>query len=315
MRTALTTALALLLVPAAVAGAATAAPVKLAGLTAWTSAGSRLGFVATSAGGRRGYLWTQRYGVAVPRLLRTTPPIGQEEIDALAAGPNGTWASLERSVGNTSSSYSVDVVSSRGGGAAVTRSSTPILLVGDGRFLGYLNVTAAGVQLYRISGAHGIRVASLAGVSSPQDVAAANGHLAIRETNGNVIVFTDGGVKLATIPAKAASVALTANRVVVRTRTKRLVVYGLRGGLVHNWPLRAASWTAGLAAYGSYAVYLGANKALRAVRLTNGSDRIVARAGSGFFFGGVALQAAGALAPLTSGRTTTFRFVPTALLG
>ena len=310
MRTALAVAIALLLIPVAVAGAATAAPAKLTGLTAWTSAGSRLGFVATSAGGRRGYLWTQRYGSSTPRLLRATPPIGLEEIDALAAGPNGTWAALERAVGNTSSSYRVDVVSSRGGGAAVTRSSTPILLAGDGAFLGYLTVTAAGVQLYRISGARGLRVANLAGVSAPQEVAAANGHLAIRQVNGTVAVFTDGGTKLATIPAKAASVALTANRVVVRTRTKRLVVYGLRGGLVHNWPLRAASWTAGLAAYGGYAVYLGANKAIRKVRLSNGSDRIVARAGSGFFFGGVALQAAGALAPLTAGRTTTFRFVP-----
>ncbi|HEX3806419.1 MAG TPA: hypothetical protein VHV52_06525, partial [Gaiellaceae bacterium] len=266
---------------------------------------------ATSAGGRRGYLWTQPYGSTTPRLLRTTPPIGEEETDALAAGPNGTWAALERSVGNTSSSYRLDVVSSRGGGAHVTTSSTPILLAGDGTFLGYLEVTAAGgVQLYRISGAHGIHVADLAGVSAPQEVAVASGHLALREVNGTVAVFTDGGARLATIPANAASVALTSNRVVVRTRNKRLVVYGLRGGLVHNWRLGAQSWTAGLAAYGAYAVYLGANKAVHVVRLVNGSDRIVARAGTGFFFGGVALQKAGALVPLTSGQTTTFRFVP-----
>jgi len=315
MRTALAAVVAILLIPVAVAGAATA-PVKLTNLTAWASAGSRLGFVATSAGGRRGYLWTQPYGSsAAPRLLRSTPPIVLEEIDALAAGPNGTWAALERAVGNTSSSYRLDVISSRGGGAAVTRSSTPILLAGDGKFLGYLTVSAAGgVQLYRISGARGIRVASLAGVASPQDVAAANGYLAIRQANGTVVVLTDRGVKLATIPAKAASIALTANRLVVRTRTRRLVVYGLRGGLVHNWPLRAAGWTAGLAASGANAVYLGANKALRSVRLSNGSDRIVARAGTGFFFDGVALQAGGALAPLTSGRTTTFRFVPSSTL-
>jgi len=301
---------------AAVADAATAPPVKLTGLTTWASTGSRLGYVATSAGGRRGYLWTQTYGAGEPRPLRTTAPIDEEEIDALAPGPNGTWGALERSIGNSGSTYTLDVVSSRGGGAKVTTSAQPIILVGDGTFLGYVAVTSSGtVQLYRVAGARGIHVADLAGVTAPQDVAAANGHLAVRELDGSVVVLTDGGAQLATIPAKAASVALTANRVVVRTRDRRLVVYGLGGGLVHNWKLSAASWTAGLAAYGAYAVYLGANKALHAVRLSSGSDRIVARAGSGFFFNGVALQKAGALVPLSVGQTTTFRFVPTASLG
>lgn len=299
--------LVLLLAPAATA----AAPVRMTGLTTWASAGSRLAFVATSAGGRRGYLWTQRYGsAAAPRLLRTTPPIGLEEIDELAAGPNGTWGCLERTVGNSGSTYRLDVVSSRGGGAAVTTGSTPILLAGDGVFLGYVT----GGQLYRIVGAHGIHVAALTGVSKPQEVVTANGHVAIRQLDGSVSVFTVGGAKLASISANAASVALTANRVIVRTRDKRLVVYGLRGGLVHTWRLAATSWTTGLAAFGRYAVYLGANKAVRAVRLSNGSDRIVARAGTAFFFGGVALEGAGALAPQTAGPVATFRFVPTSSL-
>jgi hypothetical protein len=311
VKKALAVALAFVLVPSA---AAATTPAKLKGLTTWSTAGSRVAFVAASAAGRHGYLWTQPFGVAAPRLLRSSPPIGEEEVDALAAGPNGTLAALERSVGNTGSSYRVDVVSSRGGGATVSSSSRPILLAGDGAFLGYLAVTATGVDLYRISGAHGTRVATLAGISTPQEVAVANGHIAVRETSGSVGVFTTGGAKLATIPAKAASVALTTNRVVVRTRDKRLVVYGLRGGLVHNWHLAAQSWTAGLAAYGAYAVYLGANKAVHAVKLVNGSDRIVARAGTGFFFGGVALQKSGALVPLTVAQATTFRFVPTASL-
>lgn len=308
-------ALSLVLVPAASASPA-AAPAKLTGFTAWASAGSRLAFVATTAGGRRGYLWTQPYGSAkAPRLLRSTPPIGLEEIDDLAAGPNGTWVCLERTVGNTSSTYRVDVVSSRGGGAAVTTSPTPILLVGDGSFAGYLSVGASGaVRLYRISGAHGIHVANLAGVVKPQEVVAAGGHIAIRQLDGTVAVFATGGTRLATIPGKAASIALTANRVVVRTRDKRLAVYGLRGGLVHNWRLAATSWTAGLAAYGRFAVYLGANKALHAVVLANGSDRIVARAGTAFFFDGVALQAAGALVPMSAGPVTTLRLVSTASL-
>ena len=305
-----------MLLPAAAAGAASA-PVKLAGLTTWASAGSRLAYVATSAGGRHGYLWTQAYGgTGPPRLVRTNAPIGEEEIDALAPGPNGTWGALEKSIGNTGSSYTLDVVSSRGGGARVTTGASPLILAGDGTFLGYVTVTASGaVQLYRISGARGIHVADLTGVTAPQDVAAADGHLAIRELDGSVAVFSDSGAELASIPAKAASVALTANRVVVRTRDKRLVVYGLRGGLVHDWPLAATSWTSGLAAYGAYAVYLGANKAVHAVRLASGADRIVARAGSGFFFNGVALQKAGALVPLSAGQATVLRFVPTASLG
>jgi hypothetical protein len=315
VKVALVAALIAVIAPATTAGAATA-PARIGNLTAWASSGSRLAFVASSVNGRRGYLWTQPYGSGSPRLLRTTAPIGMEEIDALAPGPNGSWAALERTIGNTGSSYSVDVVSSRGGGAAVTKSATPILLAGDGTFLGYLSVSPAGtVKLFRISGAHGLLVATLAGVTAPQAVAVANGHLAVRALDGTVSVFTVGGAKLASISAEAASVALTSNRVVVRTRDRRLVVYGLRGGLVHTWPLAAKSFTNGLAAYGAYAVYLGANKAVHAVRLANGSDRIVARSGVGFYFAGIALEPAGALVPKTIGQTTSFRLVPTSSLG
>lgn len=291
----------------------------LRGFTAWALAGPRLGFVAASASGRRGYLWTQGFGAAQPRLLRATPPIGEEQIDELAAGPGGTWAALERTAGTTGSSSTVDVVSGRGGGAHVVSGGTIPHLVGDGAFLGYLSVAPAGtVELYRISGAHATRVAALAGVAAPAEAVAADGNLAVREQDGSVLVFTLHGKPLATISARAASVALTSDRVVVRTRDRRLAVYGLRGGLVHDWKLGAASWTAGLAAYGRYAVYLGANKALHAVRLSNGRDRIVARAGSGWFFDGAGLQAAGAVVPLTSRHgsafTVTLRFLPTAAL-
>lgn len=311
-------ALLALLVAPALAGASPAQP-SLRGFHTWTLADSRLGFVATSVSGRRGYLWTQSLGASQPRLLRASPPIGEEQIDELAAGPNGSWAALERTVGNTGSSSTVDVVSSRGGGAHVVSGGTIPHLVGDGTFLGYLSVASTGaVELYRISGAHATRVAILAGVAAPQEAVAANGSLAVREQDGSVEVFTLLGKPLATIPARAASVALTSNRVVVRTRDRHLVVYGLRGGLVHDWKLAAASWTAGLAAYGRYAVYLGANKAVHAVRLSNGRDRIVARAGSGWFFDGVGLGAAGALVPLTtrhgSAFATTLRFLPTATL-
>jgi hypothetical protein len=310
VRAAVAALLLLLVLPAA--AAASSAPERVSGFTAWTVAGSRLAFVATSVDGRRGYLWTQTVGQAAPRPLRASPPIGEEEIDALAPGPKGSWAALERTVGNTASSYRIDVVSSRGGGAAVVAGSDPLYPVGDGAFLGYLRAAPSGVQLYRISGARSIHVADLAGVSKPQDVSAAAGDLAIREANGSVAVFTDAGAPLATIAANAASVAPTANRVVVRTRDRRLAVYGLHGGLVHDWRLGAATWTAGLATDGRYAVYLGANKALRSVRLADGSDRVIARAGAGFFFDGVGLGPAGAVVPQTSGSTKTLRFVPVA---
>jgi len=317
-RIAVASLLVLLAVPAALAGAATSAP-ALRGFTAWSTAGPRLAFVAASVSGRRGYLWTQGFDAAQPRLLRTSPPIGLEQVDELAPGPNGSWAALERPSGNAGSSDAVDVVSSRGGGARVVSDATIPQLVGDGTFLGYLALTPAGVvQLYRIAGAHATRVGGLAGVTAPQAAAAADGHLAILEQNGDVAVFTLGGAPLATIRARAASVALTADRVVVRTRDRQLVVYGWRGGLVHHWKLAAASWTAGLAAYGRYAVYLGANKAVHAVRLQDGRDRIVARAGAGWFFDGVSLQAPGAVVPLTTRRgsafTVTLRFLPTATL-
>jgi hypothetical protein len=310
--------LALVCLPAGLAAAAPA-PATLRGFTAWAAADARVGFVAASASGRRGYLWTQGFAAAQPRLLRAAPPLGEEQIDELAPGPDGTWAALERAAGNGGGSATVDVVSSRGGGAHVVTDGTIPHLVGDGAFLGYVAVTPAGaVDLYRIAGAHATRVATLAGVSAPQDVAAANGNLAVREQDGTVAVFTLLGRPLAAIPARAASVALTANRVVVRTRDRHLVVYGLRGGLVHDWKLAAASWTAGLAAYGRYAVYLGANKAVHAVRLADGRDRIVARAGTGWFFDGLSLQAPGAVVPLTarhgSAFTTTLRFLPAATL-
>ena len=322
--------LALLALPVSLAGAA-ATPPELSGLTAWTAAGSRVAFVASAVDGRRGYLWVESFGSDRPRLLRDHAPIGEEEIDQLAAGPNGTWGSLERTVGNTGSYYAVDLVSSRGGGTQVATAGSPTgtsggpsgpsipQVVGDGSFLGYLHVTSTGVvQLYRITPkGRGMRIANLVGATDPQEAALANGTLAIRERDGSVAVYTTGGRPLATIPAHAASVALTSNRVVVRTTARRLVVYGLHGGLVHDWPL-AVRRASGLAANGRYALYLGANKAVHVVRLSNGGDRIVARAGAGWFWGGLSLQAKGAVVPLTTRHDNdfpaTFRFLPVATL-
>jgi hypothetical protein len=310
---------------ASIAGAASGPPSALSGLGAWATAGSRLAFVAT-VGGRQG-LWVERFGSGRPTRIGPAACAKEEQIDQLAAGPNGSWGCLERTVGNTEAYYSVDVISSSGVSRQVASAGGPTgegkppvdsmpQLFGDGNFLGYLHVTADGVvQLMRITASARPRhIATLAGVSVPTAVAIAGRTIAALQQAGNVSVFTTAGEPLATIPTRAASLALTANRVVVRTTNRRLVVYGPRGGLVHSWPLGAATWTAGLGAYGGYAVYLGANKAVRAVRLSTGRDRIVARASSGWFFNGLSLQAPGVVVPRTTqhGKNflVTLRFLP-----
>jgi hypothetical protein len=308
----------------ALAGAASGPSPALTGLGAWATAGSRLAFVAT-VGGRQG-LWAERFGSSRPTRIGPAVCVKQEQIDQLAAGPAGSWGCLERTVGNTESYYSVDVVSSSGVSRQVASAGGPTgagkppvdsipQLFGDGNFLGYLHVTADGVvQLMRIAGAQPRHVAALAGVSVPTAVAIAGRTIAVLQRAGSVSVFTTSGEPLATIPAKAASIALTVNRVVVRTTNRRLVVYGLRGGRVHSWPLGASTWSAGLGVYSGYAVYLGANKAVRAVRLSSGRDRIVARAGSGWYFNGLSLQAPGVVVPRTTKQgqnfLVTLRFLP-----
>jgi hypothetical protein len=332
VRTAL---MSVVVIVASVAAAARAAsPPVLTAFGPWAGVGSRIAFVGTVDG--RSGLWTEGDGTDRPRRIGPAACVKQEEIDELAAGPRGTWACLERTVGNTESYYSVDVVSSTGAstqvaaaGGATGDGQLPVdsipQVFGDGNFLGYLHLTVAGaVQLFQItSNGNRRQIADLPGVSAPQAVAVANGALAILQNDGSIAVFTTGGKPLATIGAHATSIAIAGTRIVARTRARRLAVYGLRGGLVHSWPLRAESWTAGLATDGRYAFYLGANKALHGIRLSNGNDRVVARAGSGWFFNGVALGPPGVVAPLTrehdKGFSVTLRLVPrsrlAALLG
>jgi hypothetical protein len=309
-------------------------------LGAWATAGSRLAF--SGIVNHRDGLWVQTVGSTQPRLLTSRCGEGNAA-SQLAAGPNGSWACLTAVVGNTEAFYAVDLVlangsvrhvASAGGLTDTNGTSGPAIdsipqIFGDGSFLGYLHVTPAGVvQLLRItSTGHATRVGNLPGVSSvatasTQDstpaVAVSSGTVALLQVNGTVSVFTTAGAPLATIPAHAAAVAVTGDRVVVRTRTRRLVVYGLHGGLVHSWPVGATSFTNGLAAYDGYAAYIGADKALRVVKLATGKDRIVARSGTGWFWNGVSLQAPGVVAPLTAQHGKSFvetmQFVPTATL-
>ena len=57
---------------------------------------------------------------------------------------------------------------------------------------------------------------------------------------------------------------------------------------------------------------------MHVVRLSNGVDKILARAGKGWYFDGVSLDAPGAVVPLTTqqGRSilVTLRFLPNAAL-
>ena len=299
---------------------------KLGDLQVWAAAGSRVAFESDKVGGRRGLLWVERFGSQRPTVLRSHSLAGMGEIDQLAAGPSGSWGCLERGVGNTESYYAVDLVTKHGkakqvataGGHTGNQGGPPVssipFLVGDGSFLGYLYVTAAGdVQLHQITpnGQHKL-VAHLAGVTTPEQAVLANGRLAVREPDGSVKLFTTGGRPLATIPAQAYQVALTASRVVVTSRTNQLVDYTVQGKLVHTWPLGHRQTA--LAAYGRYAVYSD-NHTVHAVRLTNGAERIVSRGGNGWFFTGLSLQAPGAVVPHTTQQfQVTLRFIATAKL-
>jgi hypothetical protein len=74
---------------ASLAGAASGPP-ALSGLGAWATAGSRLAFVAT-IGGRQG-LWVERFGSSRPTRIGPAACAKEEQIDQLAAGPDGSWA-------------------------------------------------------------------------------------------------------------------------------------------------------------------------------------------------------------------------------
>ena len=84
---------------------------------------------------------------------------------------------------------------------------------------------------------------------------------------------------------------------------------------MHTWPL--AHHLTALAAYGRYADYTD-DHTVRAVRLSNGTDRVISRAGNGWFFTGLSLQGPGAIAPHTTKHAGTFgvtlRFLPAAKL-
>ncbi len=302
------------------------APTVLTTFAPWATVGSRIAFVGGTVSGRT-KIWVEQFGAIQPAALGPAACVKEEEIDELAPGPNGTWACLERTVGNTEAYYSVDVVSRTGaskqvateGGPAVggygSSESIPFVF-GDGGFLGYLRLTASGPgQLMRITPAgRAAHVADLAGIETPEAVAIAAGHLAILQP-ASVSVYTTGGQQLATITADARSIALTSDSVVLRTRDGHLAVYTLRGQLVHSYPLGRATAFSDLAAYGGYAVYLAGGKTVRAVALATGLNRIVARGGTGSFYNGLSLQAPGAVLPVTTPLgTVTLRFLPSATL-
>lgn len=301
---ALATALAL------AAAAPAAAPAPVTSLRAWATSATQLAFVAR-VGGRDG-LWVAPVGsAATPRRLGPAACGREEEVDALAPGPAGSWLCLERTVGTTSSFFSVDLLRADGSVRHVSSAGTPAgdaipFVAGDGSTLVYLHVTGVGqTELMQLTAAGAARHVADLPVTRPLALAVAAGHVAVLQADGVLLTTTAGGPPTS-VPIRGASIALTPTRLVVRTRDRRLAVFTLGGKLVRFSALGAAGWTAGLAASGSHAVYLGANKAVREVDLTTGADRVLLRAGRGFFFDGVALTPAGAVAPLTTQQGTSF---------
>lgn len=319
------------------AGAAPTSP-KLTLFGPWATTGSQVVFVAKIR--HRNGLWIEKFGSSTPRRIAPAycgPAMG--EVDQLAVGPKGSVACLEAGQGNTESYYSVAFVSSHGASRHVASAggstgngdynqavnSIP-LVFGDSTFLGYLYVTAGGVvRLMRITSiGYPRHVADLARVSAPRAVAIDSGRIAITEggdiNGGTVHVYTVGGRHVSTFETQAAwttpSVVMRKDRIVARTTTRRFKVYTLHGQLVHSYPVRAANRvTMGLATYAGYVVYIGADKAVHALKLATGKDRIIARSGKGWFWNGLSLQAPGVVVPLTSpGRSVPVKliFIPMA---
>ncbi|MGD0167315.1 MAG: hypothetical protein ABSC51_08505 [Gaiellaceae bacterium] len=292
----------------------------------WATTGSNVVFAATI--GKRAGLWIEKFGSNTPR--RIAPAYcgpGLEEVDQLAVGPKGSVACLEATQGNTEVNFNLAFISSSGAFKHVASAGGPSVegvppvdyipvVFGDSSFLGYLHVTADGlVQLMRISSTgHPQHVADLADVSKPGAVAIDSGHIAITQSGGTVSVYTVAGRHVSSFAAGAASgpsVGIRKDRVVVRTTAHRFGVYTLQGQLVHSYPVRAAGGvTMGLATYAGYVVYIGAGKAVHALKLTTGRDRIIARAGKGSFWSGLSLQAPGAVVPFGTTGGMTLDFIP-----
>jgi hypothetical protein len=311
-------------VPTGLAGAAP--PPALRDFGPWAAGDSRVAFEAT-IGGRHG-VWVESFGSNQPKRLGPTCTPGSEvEIELLAAGPDGSWGCLVRVEGNTEAAYSVHLMSSNGATRHVASAGGPTGpgnppidsipdLFGDGTFLGYVHITANGlVRLMRIApSGHAQHVANVRGVPIGGAIAIGGDHLAIPHGDGTVSVYTTQGKLLATIHANAevgrAPIALTGERLVVLTANGRLAVYTLRGRRVGSYPVGATTSTADFAASDGYAV-LVTSKSVRAVMLSTGADRIVARAGKGWF-DGIRMEPPGAVILLhqsDTGRLVTLRFL------
>jgi len=316
------------------------APPSLTIFGPWVTTGSQVKFVATVR--KQAALWTEKFGSNMPKRIALADCGGLGELDQLAVGPKGSVACLDAAPGIDVVYYSLGFVSSTGavkrvasaGGGTGPVDSIPFVF-GDSTFLGYLHITADGVvQLMRItSSGDAQHVADLAGISNPLTVAIDSGRIVISDLAPSLgvsghgytnlgHVYTVAGRHISTFDlAKIAagapigtgplSVTIRKNRIVV-LNGKRLSVYTLHGQRVHSYPInpRGARWPA---TYYGYVVYIRAGKAVHALKLSSGKDRIVARAGKGWFDNRLSLQAPGAVAPLAlpgDTRHTKLVFIP-----
>ncbi len=337
--------LALTILVAPLLGAASAKPPTVIGSMYWATAGSRVVF--DGAIGNRTALWSEKLGSNKPKRIASGDCSGGGELpNKLAVGPRGSVGCLDIGVGNTSYTFNLGMVTAEGvnerlasvnvaideNGRVSSPESIPAIF-GDGKFLGYLYVTADGVvRLMQIKPNGGTRhVADLNELSVPgQDpgsiVSVDSGRITVRK-GGDVHVYTTAGKRVAAFSAKAAdslnpTVAIRKNRIVVLTNKKRIAVYTLHGRLIHSYPARGLH-PGFIATYGGYVVYIESradsapvHSLVHALKLATGADRVIARSGKGWFWSGVSIQAPGVVVPVTTKKgkqfPVTFRFVPMA---
>jgi hypothetical protein len=294
-----------LVISTSASASTTPKPRVIAEIDNWTAAGSRVVFEGSVSpnnpfyyGPGKSGLWLQRFGSRKLELLSTTQIC--EDPPTYALGAKGTVGCLDSWAMITQIGFDVYVrlgdgtvkklvsLYFEGGDFDVPVTEGVPAIFGDGNFLGYLDVSGAGVvKLFRITpSGQAVYVADLTGLSScsPSEcgnVVVDSGTVVIHEFGGSeVYVFTTAGKHIATFSANpAGAVAIRKNRIVVLTNEGQLAVYTLHGKLVHSYRVNAIRGQ--IATYYGYAAYFGrGHKAVHMIKLSSGRDVTIAQAPS-----------------------------------